>query len=155
MKILDFLPKDAISVELASKTKKEAIQELVELLVKSKKLEPAESEKVVKVLLEREELGSTGIGQGIAIHHAKTDAVKEVTAAFGKSNDGVAFDALDGKPVYLLFLLVAPTDASSLHIKALAKISRLLKHKYFRSVLRKAANTQEVVKVIAEEDTLI
>jgi len=155
MKIMDFLSKEAISVELTSRTKKDAIRELVELLVKAKKLDPANVEKVVKVLLEREELGSTGIGQGIAIPHAKTDAVKEVVASFGKSNEGVEFDALDNKPVYLLFLLVAPADASSLHIKALAKISRLLKHKYFRSMLRKATNAGEVVKIIAEEDTLM
>lgn len=155
MRILDFLPKEAISVDIAGKTKKDAIREMVDLLVKTKKLDEAEVENVVKVLLEREELGSTGIGQGIAIPHAKTDAVKEVAAAFGKSSEGVEFDALDGKPVYLLFLLVAPTDASSLHIKALAKISRLLKHKYFRSVLRKAVKPEEIIKIVSEEDTLI
>lgn len=154
MRIMDFLGKEAVAVGLKNKTKEGVIGELVELLVKSKKLDPANKQKVIKVLLDREELGSTGIGQGIAIPHAKSDGVKEVIAAFGKSDEGVEFDALDNKPVYLLFLLVAPADAGSLHIKALAKISRFLKHKYFRSVLRKASSIEEIVKVISEEDTM-
>lgn len=154
MRIMDFLSRDAISVDLKAKNKKEAIEELVQLLVKAKKVEEANKEKIVKALLDREELGSTGIGQGIAIPHAKSDGVKEVMASFGKSNEGVEFDALDNKPVYLLFLLVAPMEASSLHIKALAKISRLLKHKYFRSSLRKANTAEEVIKIISEDETL-
>jgi len=154
MRIMEFLGKEAISVDLKSKNKEGVIEELTDLLVASKKLDSENKQKVVKALLDREGLGSTGIGQGIAIPHAKSDGVKEVVAVFGKSNEGVEFDALDGKPVYLFFLLVAPTEASSLHIKALAKISRFLKHKYFRSVLRKVSSVDEVIKVISEEDTL-
>lgn len=154
MRIMDFLSRDAISVELKAKTKKEVIEELVDLLIKAKKLEEINKNKVLKALLDREELGSTGIGQGIAIPHAKSDGVKEVVASFGKSNEGVEFDALDNKPVYLLFLLLAPMESSNLHIKALAKISRLLKHKYFRSSLRKATNVEEIIKIISEDETL-
>lgn len=154
MRIMDFLSRDAISVDLKAKNKKEVIEELIELLIKAKKVEETSKDKILKALLDREELGSTGIGQGIAIPHAKSDGVKEVVASFGKSNEGVEFDSLDNKPVYLLFLLVAPMEASSLHIKALAKISRLLKHKYFRSALRKASNVEEVVKIISEDETL-
>ena len=154
MRIMDFLNRDAISVDLKAKNKKEAIEELVDLLIKAKKVEEENKDKIMKALLDREELGSTGIGQGIAIPHAKSDGVKEVVSSFGKSAEGVEFDALDNKPVYLLFLLVAPMEASSLHIKALAKISRLLKHKYFRSSLRKANNVEEVVKIISEDETL-
>ena len=154
MRIMDFLSREAISVDLKAKNKKEVIEELVDLLIKAKKVEEANKDKIMKALLDREELGSTGIGQGMAIPHAKSDGVKEVVTSFGKSVDGVEFDALDNKPVYLLFLLVAPMEASNLHIKALAKISRLLKHKYFRSRLRKANNVEEVIKIISEDETL-
>jgi len=154
MRIMDFLSKDAITVDVKAKTKKDVVAEMVDLLLQSGKIEQQDKEKVIKALLDREELGSTGIGQGIAIPHTKSEAVKEVVAAFGKSNDGVEFEALDNKPVNLIFLLIAPMEASSLHIKALAKISRLLKHKYFRQSLKKAASVEEVVKIISEDETL-
>ncbi len=150
MKILDFLCREAITADLIGQTKKEVLNELVELLAKAKKVKN-ESE-VVKTLVEREQLGSTGIGQGVAIPHGKTDSVSEIVAAFGISKKGIEFDALDGEPVYLVFLLLAPLDAAGTHLKALAKISRLLKDKFFRQALRETQSPEEVIKIIEEED---
>src|ERR1700730_11138417 len=105
LKILDFLSPNAIVAELVATTKKEVLEELVALLSKEGKVKDVKS--TVEGLIEREKLGSTGIGQGIAIPHAKTDQAQTVVAAFGLSRRGVQFDALDGDPVNIFFLLVA------------------------------------------------
>jgi nitrogen PTS system EIIA component len=152
MQILDFLTVDAIKLNLESKTKKDAIKELVELLVKSGKVK--DKKKMLQTLMEREELGSTGIGQGIAIPHGKSDTVSDLAAAFGVSQDGISFDALDGEPVNIFFLLVAPEGAAGAHLKALARISSLLKDKYFRKSLLSAKTADEVIKIIQEEEKL-
>lgn len=150
MQIMDFLCPKAIELDLDGETKKEVITELVDALAKAKEISNPTT--IVKVLMEREELGSTGIGQGIAIPHGKSDTVNKIVAAFGISKKGIDFDALDGEPVYLLFLLVAPPDSAGAHLKALAKISRLLKDKFFRQALREAKTAEEVIKIIKEED---
>jgi PTS system nitrogen regulatory IIA component len=150
LKILDFLKPTAITIDLAATTKKGVLEELVGLLAKDSKIK--DPKVTVDVLLEREKLGSTGIGQGIAIPHAKTDQADEVVAAFGLSRRGVQFDSLDGDPVYIFFLLVAPPDAAGLHLKALARISRLLKDKFFRQSLRDVKDPSEVLKIIRDED---
>jgi nitrogen PTS system EIIA component len=152
LKILDFLSPNAVVADLAATTKRDVLEELVTLLSKEGKLKDAKT--VVDVLIEREKLGSTGIGQGIAIPHAKTDQAQQVVAAFGLSRRGVQFDALDGEPVHIFFLLVAPPDAASLHLKALARISRLLKDKFFRQSLRETKTSAEILKLIKEEDRL-
>jgi PTS system nitrogen regulatory IIA component len=150
LKILDFLSANAIAAELAATTKKEVLEELVALLAKEGKVKDAKT--TVEVLIEREKLGSTGIGQGIAIPHAKTDQAPQVVAAFGLSRRGVQFDALDGEPVNIFFLLVAPPEAAGLHLKALARISRLLKDKFFRQSLRETRSAAEILKLIKDED---
>ena len=152
MQILDFLSADAIKMSLESKTKKDAIKEMVELLVKTGKVK--DKKKMIQTLMEREELGSTGIGQGIAIPHGKSDTVSDLAAAFGLSADGISFDSLDGEPVNIFFLLVAPEDAAGAHLKALARISSLLKDKYFRKSLLSAKTPEDVVKIIQEEEKL-
>jgi len=150
MKILDFLSKELIKVNLESSKKKDVIAELVELLYREKKIK--DKDLIVNTLMERERLGSTGIGQGIAIPHGKSEQVKNIYAAFGISNSGIDFESLDGEPVYLVFLFIAPPDSAGMHLKALAKISHLLKDKYFRQALREAKNHEEVVNIIKEED---
>jgi PTS system nitrogen regulatory IIA component len=152
MQILDFLSADAIKLSLESKNKKDAIRELVELLVKSGKVK--DKKKMVQTLLEREELGSTGIGQGIAIPHGKSDTVSDLAAAFALSPEGIAFDSLDGEPVNIFFLLVAPEGAAGAHLKALARISSLLKDKYFRKSLLAAQSPEDVIKIVQEEEKL-
>ena len=150
MKVLEFLQLDSVCMQLESSTKKEVIEELCKVLEKSGKIK--DSEKVIASLLEREKLGSTGIGQGVAIPHGKSESVSGLVAALGISKAGVNFEALDGEPVHLVFLLVAPPDSSGSHLKALARISRLLKDKFFRQALKEAKSTEEIQKIIEEED---
>lgn len=150
MKILDFLVEDAINVKLSSTNKKDVLAELVEPLVKAGKV--SDAKKMVEVLLEREELGSTGIGQRIAIPHGKSPVVKELSAAFGVSQQGIAYDALDGEPVNLFFVLVAPEGSAGVHLKALARISGLLKDKFFKKALLQATGRADVIKVIESEE---
>ena len=150
MKILDFLVPEAINVKLGSGSKKEVLAELIEPLVKAGKI--SDGKKMVEVLLEREELGSTGIGQRIAIPHGKSAVVKELSAAFGISQQGIAYDSLDGEPVNLFFVLVAPEGSAGVHLKALARISGLLKDKYFKKALMQAASREDVIKVIESEE---
>ena len=152
MKITDFLSKDCIKVDLKSKTKKDALEDLADNLVAAGKV--TDKAKVMQVLLEREELGSTGIGQGVAIPHGKTDNVSALVAGFGLSKEGCQFDSLDGDPVNLFFLLLAPYNASGIHLKSLAKISGLLKDKYFRKSLVNCTTAEEVITVISEEEKL-
>jgi PTS system nitrogen regulatory IIA component len=152
MKIMDFLSEDAISTDLKSVNKTDAIKELVDLLIAAEELDKKEKAKVVELLVAREALGSTAIGHNVGIPHAKTDCVKELVAAFGLSRRGVDFDSLDGEPVYIFFLLLAPQDSAGPHLKALARISRLIKDKYFRETLRQAKDSKEIVRFIEVED---
>jgi len=151
MKIMDFLHKKAVSVNIKSTDKEGVIRELVDLL--SNAAEIKNKEDLIGAVLAREALGSTGIGQGIGIPHAKSQNVKELVAAFGLSKNGVDFDSLDGEPAYIFFLLLAPEESAGPHLKALARISRMLKDKYFRELLRKAKDENEVLRIIQEEDS--
>jgi PTS system nitrogen regulatory IIA component len=151
MKIMDFLNEKAVIASLTATTKEGIIRELIEQLETAQAIR--DTEKLVKILLEREALGSTGIGQGVAIPHGKSESVKELVAAFGLSPKGVNFDSLDGEPVYIFFLLVAPEDSAGPHLKALARISRLLKDKYFRDTLRAAKDEKTILKIIKQEDS--
>ncbi len=150
MKMLEFLDKDTITVDIKSTKKKDVIEELVDILaathpIKDKKL-------LVDTLMNRELLGSTGIGQGIGIPHAKSGAVKKLIAALGISRTGVDFDSLDGEPTYIFLLLVAPEDAAGPHLKALARISRMLQDKFIRDSLISAKNRDIIFDIISQED---
>lgn len=150
MVIMDFLNKKAITTNLKSTDKEGAIRELVDLLAKADEIK--NKEELIRSLLTRESLGSTGIGQGIGIPHAKSQNVKNLVAAFGLSQKGVSFDSLDGEPVYIFFLLIAPEESAGPHLKALARISRMLKDRYFRELLKKAKDEKEILRIIQEED---
>lgn len=152
MKIMDFLSPQAVSVDLEAQDKKGTVRELVDLLIKSGEIKEKDREKVIKVLLEREALGSTGIGQGIGIPHGKFAGVKKLIGACGMSRNGVDFESLDGERAYIFFLLIAPEDSAGPHLKALARVSRLLKDKYFRDTLRSAKDTKTLIKIIKQED---
>jgi len=152
MQIMDFLNSKAISTDLQAADKKGIIKELLDLLIKSGDIEPKDKDKLLDVIMEREMLGSTGIGLGIGIPHGKSEHVKNLVASFGISVRGVNFDSLDGEPANIFFLLLAPQDTAGPHLKALARISRLLKEKYFRDALKKAADSKEVLRIIKEED---
>lgn len=150
MKVLEFLDPSAVQMDVQSPDKESAIAELCQLLEKNTKIKDAKE--VIHSLMERERLGSTGIGQGVAIPHGKSASVDHLVAALGISRKGVNFDALDGEPVHLIFLLVAPHDSSGTHLKALARISRLLKDKFFRQALKESKTAEEVCRIIQEED---
>ena len=152
MQIMDFLSKKAIVIDIKSTKKEDAIKELVDALLNSGDIEKRCRNKLIESLMARESLGSTAIGQGIAIPHAKSDCVDKLVAAFGISKKGVDFDSLDGEPAYIFFLLVAPQDSAGPHLKALARISRLLKDKYFRDSLRACSDEKAIIKIITEED---
>ena len=152
MQIMDFLSKKAIVTDIKSTKKEDVIKELVDALIEAGDIEKRCRNKLIDSLMSREELGSTAIGQGIAIPHAKSDCVEKLVAAFGLSNKGVDFDSLDGEPAYIFFLLVAPQDSAGPHLKALARISRLLKDKYFRDTLRTCEDDKAIIKIITQED---
>jgi len=152
MQIMDFLSKKAIITDIKSAKKEDVIKELVDILIGAGDIEKRHRNKLIDGLMNRESLGSTAIGQGIAIPHTKCDCVEKLVAAFGLSKKGVDFDSLDGELAYIFFLLVAPQDSAGPHLKALARISRLLKDKYFRDSLRAASDEKAVIKIITEED---
>ncbi|MEI6631130.1 MAG: PTS sugar transporter subunit IIA [bacterium] len=152
MKIMEFLSKNAIVMDIKSNKKEDVIRELVDALIEGGDIEKSHRNKLMESLMAREVLGSTAIGQGVAIPHAKADCVDKLVAAFGLSKKGVDFDSLDGEPAYIFFLLVAPQDSAGPHLKALARISRLLKDKYFRDGLRASIDDKAVIKIISQED---
>ncbi len=152
MKIKDFLCRGAVTADLSSTSKKEVVEELVDLLLAAGAFEKKIRGKLVDVLMAREALGSTAIGQGIAIPHGKCEYVTKLTAALGVSKKGVDFDALDGEPAHIFFLLIAPIDSAGPHLKALTRISRLLKDKYYRDNLRSAKDAGEILDLLAQED---
>ena len=150
MKITDFLDRRAIKIGLAATEKEGILKELVDVLAEVKDVGDRKS--IVKALLDRENLGSTGIGQGIAIPHGKTDRVKELVAVLAVSRKGVNFDALDGEGVYIFFLLVAPKDTAGPHLKALAQISRLLRDSYFCELMKRCQTPDELYELIKREE---
>jgi PTS system nitrogen regulatory IIA component len=150
MKISEYLkPEDVIS-ELAAVTKIEVIEELTAVLAGHH--EGIDRKQLLEKILEREKLGSTGIGGGIAIPHAKLKAVENIMVVFGRSGRGVNFNALDGKPVHIFFLLVARDENFGAHLKLLARISRILKNPSFRKRLLEAGDAESIYQIIREQD---
>ncbi|MCC6847819.1 MAG: PTS sugar transporter subunit IIA [Deltaproteobacteria bacterium] len=150
MKIIDILAPAAILPAMKATTKRDALQELASLLAS---LHPEiDGARLLQVLLDREALGSTAIGEGIAIPHGKMPGVSNVVAAFGRSAEGLPFDSLDGNPTRLFFLLIAPEDSAGVHLKALARVSRLLKDKSFRDRLATGGSQEQLFAIIKEED---
>jgi len=149
MKIMDIIDIDLINANLKAHNKREVLGELAEMVAKKEGLDV---KVLIPVLEEREKLGSTGIGEGIAIPHGKLRGLKKLVASFGRSAKGINFDSIDGKPAHLFFLLMAPENTAGMHLKALARISRLLKDTKFRGRLLESKTTQEVYKVLQEED---
>lgn len=150
MKITEFLDIKGIKLDLEAGEKSEILKELVDVLATVKDI--GDKKVIVKALMERESLGSTGIGQGIAIPHGKTEKVKELVSVLAVSKKGVNFEALDGEPVYIFFLLVAPKDAAGPHLKALAQISRMLRDTYFCDLLRRCETAEQVYDLIRKEE---
>jgi len=151
MKINEILSPDLIAPNLKGRSKPELLRELGSLI--AAKHREIDLDDLVAVLAERERLGSTAIGDGIAIPHGKIAGARQILGTFGRHMQGVDFESLDDKPTHLFFLLVAPEDSSSLHLKALARVSRLFKDSTFRERLVAAADASEIFRLIVEEDS--
>jgi nitrogen PTS system EIIA component len=150
MKITEILSADMVVPELRGTTKPQVLRELARPL--ATKYHDLDLSAISGVLAERERLGSTAIGDGIAIPHGKMPGVKQILGTFGRHSQGVDFESLDGKPTHLFFVLVAPEDSTSLHLKALARVSRLFKDGSFRERLMTAKDADEIFRFIVEED---
>ena len=150
MTLLDILSHESTIVDLKGETKEEIIAELVNSLHVGDAIN--DRDKVLQAVLEREKIMSTGIGDGIAIPHGKSDSVVKLVAALGTQKRGVDFEALDGEPAYVFFLLVSPANVSGPHIKALARISRLLKNDDFKKRLISSSSSEEIISVIQTEE---
>jgi PTS system nitrogen regulatory IIA component len=153
MKICQYLDPALILADLHSQNKEGVLTELATLITSR---DPRLTvDEVLHVLLERERLGSTGIGEGFAIPHGKMKSIDQMIIAFGRSIQGVPFDSMDGKAAHYFFVLIAPEDSAALHLKALAKISRFLKNSSFKESLSRASDRNELQRVIQEQDDLI
>jgi fructose-specific phosphotransferase system IIA component len=149
-KITDYLTRDLISLDLKAKNKKEALLELSQLLAISDSIDDYSI--IETALLDREALGSTGIGKGVAIPHAKTDFANQLTIAFGRSTNGVNFDSLDGEDVNLFFVFASPLSDSTVYLKILARVSRLIRSENFRNRLLTATTHEEILEIITSEE---
>jgi PTS system nitrogen regulatory IIA component len=151
MKIMDILVNDAVILELGVRTKRDVLSELADALAK---VEPQiEADRLLEVLLEREALQSTGIGEGVAIPHGKLAGLDRLVASFARSSEGVDFDSIDGQNTNHFFLLVVPEHSGGQYLKALARISRFFRDAAFRRQLSEAASVQDILRAIEEEDT--
>ena len=150
MRLIDILDESSIVADLQAVTKAEALEILVEAM--SRTTPAIDKQEILQILLERELLGSTGIGDGVAIPHGKSKALAEIISGFGLSKHGIDFDSLDGRPAHLFFLLVAPETSVGTHLKMLARISRMLKNGDFRKKLLNATSQHEIYQIISDED---
>ncbi|MCH2202628.1 MAG: PTS sugar transporter subunit IIA [Fuerstiella sp.] len=152
MKLTEFVIKDAIIPKLKASSKEDVIREMVAGLKNNGVIKSEDEDEVVAAVLKREELGSTGIGNGVAVPHTKHPAVNELVATVAVSEEGVDFASLDGEPVYILFLLVSPLDRPGDHLRGLENISRHLRGQDFCSFLRQAKTTAAIWGNLEEAD---
>jgi len=150
MKIVDLIKRDLILATLSATSKPKIIKELAVYL--ASRHDAVDEKDLTRVLIDREALASTGIGEGVAIPHGKLSTVNEIVACIGRARGGVDFDSMDGQPTFLFFVLVAPENSTGAHLKALARISRVFKDAEFRSRLLNASDADAMYDVIAEED---
>ncbi|HEV3110607.1 MAG TPA: PTS sugar transporter subunit IIA [Candidatus Binataceae bacterium] len=151
MKITEILTPEMVIPQMRGGSKPEVLSELAQCLCQAHP--EVVYDRLLGVLNERERLGSTAIGDGIAIPHGKLRGITKILGVFGRSTAGVDFDSLDGNPTQLFFLLIAPEDSASLHLKALARVSRLFKDAGFRQHLLEAPDAAEIYRLLKEEDS--
>jgi nitrogen PTS system EIIA component len=150
MKLTDILDKGFIIPDLKAGSKRNVLEELVSVF--KLKYPSIDTSEFLQVLLEREKLGSTGIGEGVAIPHGKVKDLDKLIVSFGRSKKGIDFNSTDSQAVNLFFLLIAPESSTGSHLKALAQISRLLKDEKTRESLRKAETREEIYRIISDND---
>jgi PTS system nitrogen regulatory IIA component len=153
LKVVDFLSPDAISPALAGASKAAVLSEMAAFIAaRQTPPDSIDAPALLRVLEEREQLASTAIGDGIAIPHGKLDSIDRLLGVLGRSVPGLAFDSIDGKPTHIVFLLVAPSNSAGIHLKALARLSRLFRDGGFRQRLIESADGATMYRMIAEED---
>ncbi|HSL91496.1 MAG TPA: PTS sugar transporter subunit IIA [Candidatus Limnocylindrales bacterium] len=150
MKLLDIVSPGGVVDDLRAETKEDVLREMSEVAAAS--VPSLSVQGLTSILLDRESLGSTGIGDGVAIPHGKVPGLTRLVAVFGRSRAGVQFHSLDGKPTHLFFLVMAPEQSAGMHLKALARISRLLKDARFRRSLLDARDADDLRRIFKEED---
>ncbi|MFH1414719.1 MAG: PTS sugar transporter subunit IIA [Elusimicrobiota bacterium] len=148
MRIKDFLSINCVKLDLEKVRKEEHITEMVKILIDTGKIKKTDTKKITEKLMDRERLGSTGIGAGVAIPHIKTNCISSTTGALGVSSKGIEYDSLDGEPVYISFLLLTPVDATNEHLIAISEISHFLKDRFYRDELRNVQNVKQAYKII-------
>jgi PTS system fructose-specific IIC component len=146
MKLTDYISPEHVKIGLEGETKEEVIEELVEMLTET--CDACDSDKILEAILSREREGSTGLEKGIAIPHAKSDAVKRLSIVVGVSKDGIDFDSQDGKPANLFFMMVAPVTESGPHVQAIAKIVKMIKVEHFKDMLLNAKKPKEIIDIM-------
>ncbi len=151
MRVTDILKKEYIISHLRSRSKREVMEELSRIFLNVDR--NIDVKAMTSILLAREDLGSTGIGEGIAIPHGKMAGLNDIIMSFGRSDEGINFDSLDGKPAYFFFMIMAPEGSTGTHLKLLAMISRMLKSERFRKRLLDAADADELYSEIVKKDT--
>jgi PTS system fructose-specific IIA component/PTS system nitrogen regulatory IIA component len=152
MKFSDFICRDAIRTNLEAGDKKAVIRAMTTSLLESDKINAADYESIVEAILKREELGSTGIGRGVAVPHTKHPSINKLIGTVAISESGVSFDSLDGEKVHLLFLLVSPPDRPGDHLRALENISRQLRDDTFCRFLKQSKKPDDVWQLLEEAD---
>ncbi len=152
MKFADFVSRDAVRANLEAEDKEEVIREMTHSLVDAGAISADEFESIVKAILKREELGSTGIGRGVAVPHTKHPGVERLVGTVGVSHEGVDFESLDGEKVHLFFLLISPPDRPGDHLRALENISRQLRNDTFCRFLQQAKTADDILQLLDEAD---
>lgn len=152
MKLTDFIVEEAIIIELKATNKEAVIREMVCSLKDVQKISQKDIDHVIKALMKREELGSTGIGKGIAVPHTKHDCAKKIVGTIARSKNGVDFNSLDGEPVHLFFLLLSPNDSTGSHLAALERISTVIRDNDFRRFMREANDKHGIIDILKEVD---
>jgi len=155
MKLCDFIIKKSIVKELKSLDKKGVIIELVEAVKNANKSEKIKVAEVVDLLIKREKIGSTGIGNSIAVPHVKVEGIKSAIGAFGRSVTGIDFNAVDGELVHIIFLVLSPTDAPEAHLQALRRIAQATKQPNFCKFLQEAKDVNEIYSLFNEFDEVV
>jgi fructose-specific phosphotransferase system IIA component len=152
MKFADFVSREAIRADITAEDKEGVIREMVQALLDASKVADSEYESIIKAIMKREELGSTGIGRGVAVPHTKHPSIDRLVGTVAVSAEGVDFDSLDGEKVHLFFLLISPPDRPGDHLRALENVSRQLRDETFCRFLKQAKSPEDILQLLDEAD---
>ncbi|MGR3309492.1 MAG: PTS sugar transporter subunit IIA [Candidatus Brocadiales bacterium] len=154
MKLADFVVKEAILPDIQSTKKEDVIREIVLSLINAQKVNNKDVEGIMEALIKREQLGSTGIGKGVAVPHTKHESITSLVGTVARSKKGIDFDSLDGEPAYIFFLLLSPNESAGTHLAALEQISTVIRNNDFRRFMMNAPGKAEMIEIIKEMDEL-